>query len=157
MRNVRRVVATALALPLLLAGCGDDEPAGPAAAGRDDDPGTGAVDEPVGDEAAVEETMTAFLLEPRCDLATEAYSVTHSLDDEMTPAEACEQWESFFVEPAYDADDIVYTDLVVDGDTATVEVGSDYVNLTTLYQLTRVDGTWLVSGDEFNSDIPGED
>lgn len=157
MRNVRHVVATALALPLLLAGCGDDEPAGPAAAGRDDDPGTGSVDEPVGDEAAVEETMTAFLLEPRCDLATEDYLVTLSLDDEMTPAEACEQWESFFVEPAYDADDIVYTDLVVDRDTATVEVGSDYVNLTTLYQLTRVDGTWLVSGDEFNSDVPGED
>lgn len=152
MRNVRRSLAAAIAVPLLLTGCGDDDPAGGA-----DAPAEEAADGPTGDEAAVQETLTAFLLEARCDLATDAYLVELSLDDEMTPAEACEQWESFFVEPAYTADDILYSDFALSGNTATIAVGSEYINITTLYQLTNVDGTWLVSGDEFNSEIPGED
>lgn len=152
LRHLRRGIATALALPLLLAGCGDDE-----SSGGSDAPAGETSDALTGDEAAIQETMTAFILEPRCDLATDAYLVQLSLDDEKTPEEACEQWESYFVEPAYDADDIVYTNLRIDGDTATIEVGSEHINITTLYQLTRVDGTWLVSGDDFNSDIPGED
>lgn len=152
LRRPRHVLATALAVPLLLAGCGDDEPSG-----GSDAPAAEASDAPTGDEAAIQETMTAFIMEPRCDLATDAYLVQLSLDDEKTPAEACEQWESFFVEPAYDADAIVYSNLEITGDTATVEVGSDFINITTLYQLTKVDGTWLVSGDDFNSDLPDEE
>lgn len=152
MRTVRRGIATALALPLLLTGCGDDE-----SSGGSDAPAEETSAAPTGDEAAIQETMTAFILEPRCDLATDAYLVQLSLDDEKTPAEACEQWESLFIEPAYDADDIVYSNLEITGDTATIEVGSDYINITTLYQLTKVDDTWLVSGDDFTSEIPGEE
>lgn len=152
LRHVRRGLAAALAVPLLLAGCGDDEPSG-----GSDGPAAETSDAPTGDEAAIQETMTAFILEPRCDLATPDYLVVLSLDDEKTPAEACEQWESFFVEPSFDADDIVYSNLEITGDTATIEVGSELINITTLYQLTKVDGTWLVSGDDFNSDIPGEE
>jgi hypothetical protein len=32
-------------------------------------------------------------------------------------------------------------------------VGSKLINITTKYQLSNVDGTWLVSGDEYNSDL----
>ena len=151
MRYVRRCLAAALALPVLLGGCGDDS------AGGGDAPAEETEGGPSGDEAEVQETLTAFLLEPRCDLATDDYLIELSLDDTMTPAEACDQWESFFVEPSYGADDIVYSDFTSTGDTATIAVGSEYVNLSTLYELTLVDGSWLVSGDEFNSDIPGED
>ncbi len=141
----RAHAAVVLTLPVLLAGCGDDE---------DVKGGSGADTsmEPTSDAEAIEQTMTAFLLEPRCDLATEEYLVALSLDDENTPEEACEQWETLFIDPVYSADDIVYSDLTITGDVATVAVGSEHVNITTLYELTRVDGTWLISGDEYNSD-----
>lgn len=146
------LASLALTIPVLLAGCGDDEPSS-----GSDAPAAEGSDAPTGDEAAIEETMTAFILEPRCDLATDDYLVLLSLDETKTPQEACEQWEALFVEPSYTADDIVYSNLEISGDTATIEVGSEYINITTLYQLTRVDGTWLVSGDDFNSEIPGEE
>ena len=152
MRNVRRGLAAVLAVPLLLTGCGDDEPSD-----GSDQPAEETTAAPSGDEAAIQDTITAFILEPRCDLATDDYLVVLSLDETKTPEEACEQWESLFIEPSYDADDIVYSNLEITGDTATIEVGSEYINITTLYQLTRVNGTWLVSGDDFNSEIPGEE
>jgi hypothetical protein len=152
MQDLRPLLATALALPLLMTGCGGDGSGDGSEPPAEESPAA-----PVGDEGAIQETMTSFLLEPRCDLATDDYLVQLSLDEEMTPVEACEQFESFFVEPSYDADDILYSGLAIDGDVATIEVGSELVDITTLYQLTRVDGTWLVSGDEFNSDLPGED
>ena len=34
----------------------------------------------------------------------------------------------------------------------TVEVGSAFVNVTTVYEMTFVEGTWKVSGDDFNDD-----
>lgn len=145
----RGFITAALLVPLLLTGCGDD--------GDDDDRDTtseGGSGEPAPDtdEAAIEETMVAFLLEPRCDLATDEYLVELAFIDDVTPEEACEQWTDGFIDPVYDEDDILLTNLEIDDDVATIEVGSEYVNITTLYELTRVDGTWLLSGDEYNSD-----
>ncbi len=147
----RGLVTTALLLPLLLAGCGDDGDSG----GDDDTSGAGGSSDgpaPDSDEAAIEETIVAFLLEPRCDLATDDYLVELAFADDATPEEGCEYWTSVFVEPVYDEDDILLTNVEIEGDVATLEVGSEYVNITTVYELTKVDGTWLVSGDEYNSD-----
>ena len=83
MRDLRRFLATALALPLLLSGCGDD-----GSGEGSDAPAEESSEAPVGDEGAIQETMTSFLLEPRCDLATDDYLVQLSLDEEMTPVEA---------------------------------------------------------------------
>ena len=172
-----RLLAAGLVLPLLLAACGgEDEPDGEQA--RDDEtsvaPTTSTPEDstspteatssdtaPPGggeltaeDEAAIEETMVAVLLEPRCDLLTDEYVVEVGIDDDATPTEACEQYEALFVEPVYTEDDILLSNLASTGDgVATIEVGSEHVNITTLYELTLDDGTWKVSGDEYNSDI----
>jgi cytoskeletal protein RodZ len=108
---------------------------------------------PADDEAAIEQTLTDFLLAPRCDLATDDYLIKRSLFGDSNAKKACQELEDTFIQPQFTADDIVYSDLKITGDTATVEVGSKLINITTKYQLTKVDGTWLVSGDEYNSDL----
>lgn len=158
-----RLLIAAAAAPFLLAACGgnddsaDRETPAPEQSSTATESPSDSTESPTDsagdDEAAIEETMTAFLLEPRCDLATDEYLTERSLFDEKDPAKACDELEASFVEPQFTADDIVYSDLEIKGDVATIEVGSDLINITTEYELTKVDGTWLVSGDEYNSDL----
>jgi hypothetical protein len=173
--RIRLVIAAAVA-PFLLAACGGsddkaDEPSTPsptsssaaptdatdtASSAPESTDATGSPTDttaPADDETAIEQTLTAFLLAPRCDLATEDYLIKRSLFGDANAKKACQELEDSFVQPQFTADDIVYSNLKITGDKATVEVGSKLINITTKYQLTKVDGTWLVSGDEYNSDL----
>lgn len=141
------LVAAALALPLLLGGCGGDKDS--SGAGSDEPtPSSTLTDE----QQAVKDALVRSLLDPSCDLLTEDYLVRMSLFDDTTVDEACEQRQNTWVEPQFDEDDIIVSNIQVDGDTATAVVGSEYINITTTYQLTDVDGTWLVSCDDFTCD-----
>lgn len=104
------------------------------------------------DQEAVKEVLVQSLLDPRCDLMTDDYLVKLSVFGDATPDEACEQWKNGWVEPQFGEDDIIVSDIEVNGDVATAVVGSDYINVTTTYQLTRVDGSWKVSCDDFTCD-----
>ncbi|GAA3527355.1 hypothetical protein [Nocardioides daeguensis] len=161
-----RRLLVALVLPLALTACGDDggsedsskpdpKPSGttqaPSAA-----PEAGSGSGPItdGDEAAISATLTEFLVTGDCDLATDDYlrSIALFADESTSREEACASWEDLFSEPLFGKDDVRLTELEGSDGVATVEVGSDLANITTLYQLTLTDGTWLVSGDEFNTD-----
>lgn len=139
--------AAVLLIPLLLASCSDDG-----------DDGDGGGDQPspteslTSDQAAVKETLVESLLDPRCDLLTDDYLVKLSLFGDATPEEACAQRQQAWVEPVFDEEDIIVSDIQVDGSTATAVVGSDYVNVTTTYQLTLVGDEWKVSCDDFTCD-----
>lgn len=129
-------------MPLLLAGCGDD-------GGKDassDDPSDEAT--LTGDEAAVESVLVQHLLDPRCDLLTDEYLLDLTLFGAETVEEACDERLEFWQQPLYDEEDVLITDIEVTGDTATAEVGADYVNITTTYALKLVDGSWKVNCDE---------
>jgi len=172
----RAIGAAALVLPLLLTGCGGDDAGGSDGTRATDDTsssttadatpsetgaetgttgtteagGTGPITDD--DRAAIESTLVDFFLEPRCDLATGDYLVELSILGAEKPDEACDQWTEYWVEPAYDADDVVVSDITGSDGVATAEVGSEYVNITTVYELTQVDGKWLVSCDEITCD-----
>lgn len=162
-----RRLLVALLLPLALTGCGDD------GAGKDDAdtrpvptasssssseaaPEAGSGSGPItdGDEAAISATLKEFLLTGECELATDDYlrSIALFADESSSREEACASWEKVFSKPLFGEDDIRLTELEGSDGVATVKVGSDLANITTLYQLTLTDGTWLVSGDEFNTD-----
>jgi hypothetical protein len=140
----RTIPAVLVVLPLLLAGC-DDGDKGSSADGDDS-----ASLSP--DEQAITDVLVESLLDPDCSLLTEDYLVEISLFDDVTPEEACEQREQTWIEPQYDEDDVVVSDITITGDTATAVIGSDYTNITTTYELMRVDGSWKVSCDDFNCD-----
>ena len=130
-------------MPLLLAGCGDD--------GDEDSPSDDAESATTaltGDEAAIEATLVEHLLDPRCDLLTDEYLLDLTLFGAETVEEACEERLEYWQEPLYDEEDVLITDIQVSGDTATAEIGAEYVNLTTTYALKLVDGTWKVNCDE---------
>lgn len=136
-------VAAAIVLPLLLTACGDDGDD----SGKDDD----SSDSLPPEEAEVKEALVAAFFDPSCELLTEEYLVQKALLSD-TPEEACEEHEQAFIEPAYGEDDVLVTDIKIDGDVATAVVGSEYINITTTYELMRVDGEWLVSCDDFSCD-----
>lgn len=103
----------------------------------------------------IEDTVREFLVSGDCDLATDDYLRDISLfaDDDATREEACADWENVFSKPLFTKEDVVLTELQGSDGVATVLVGSELVpDLTTLYQLTLVDGTWLISGDAYNTD-----
>ena len=157
----RRLIA-ALVLPFALTACGnDDKPAAtadPTSTSPSTSPST-EVEVVAGDldpaaQAEISTTIREFLVTGDCDLATTEYLRSIALfADESTPREeACSSWESVFSKPLFTQDDVQLTELQGEDGVATVKVGSKLANITTLYQLTEVDGTWLVSGDEFNTD-----
>ena len=155
----RRLLA-ALVLPLTLAACGSDETsdertADPESSAATSEASSGGGDVSGDDRAAIEETILEFLVTGDCDLATDDYLRDLSLfaDEDTSRAEACAAWEKTFVEPLYTKEDVVLTGLALDGAVATVEVGSKIApDVTITYRLSEVDGAWLVSGDEINSD-----
>lgn len=162
---MRRLLAAALLAPVFLAGCGGSDSSDSDEAGRAGKAEEASSPEPSGtpdgvgdvsasDEHTIKDNLTAWLLAPRCDLATDDYLIrlTPFADEDTTADEACDQWTNGFVKPAFGADDILFSNLEGAADRATIEVGSEYINVTTTYEMTFVDGTWKVSGDDFTDD-----
>ncbi len=139
-----KILAALLVLPLLLTACGDD---GDGDSSNDDDTSDSLPPE----VAEVKEALVAAFFDPSCELLTEDYLVEKALLSD-TPEEACKEHEQSWIEPVYGEDDVLVTDIQIEGDVATAVVGSEYVNVTTTYELMNVDGTWLVSCDDFNCD-----
>lgn len=166
----RRLLA-ALVLPLALTACSsddssggaDDSPAtsdGPATGGSTpadgtDSPGSGGGDLTAEDEAAIDETLKEFLVSGDCDLTTDDYlrEIAILAGEGASRDELCASWEKTFSEPLYTKDDVLLTELEGSDGVATVEVGSEFApDVTILYELSQVDGAWLVSGDAISSD-----
>jgi hypothetical protein len=140
---LRRLLVPALVLPLLLAACGDSD--------EDPQESDAASETLPPDEAAVRDALVASFFDPSCDLLTEEYLLEKALLSD-TAEEACDEHMQSWVEPQYDEDDVLITDIEIDGDIATAVVGSEIADITTTYELMQVDGAWLVSCDVFNCD-----
>lgn len=143
----RKLLATALVVPFLLTACGGDDDSG-------DGSGDSSAEESETlpeDQAAVRDALLASFFDPSCDLLTEEYLLEKALLSD-TPEEACDEHMQSWVEPQYDEDDVLISDITITGDVATAVVGSDISNLTTTYELKLVDGSWKVSCDDFACD-----
>lgn len=140
----RKLIASVLFLPFLLTACGD---------GDDDSGDSSAEDSETlpADQAAVRDALLASFFDPSCDLLTEEYLLEKALLSD-TPEEACDEHMQSFVEPQYDEDDVLISDITITGDVATAVVGSDISNITVTYELMLVDDTWKVSCDDFACD-----
>lgn len=148
----RSTLAALLVLPLLLTACSDDESGDSGGgSGGDDTPSVSLSPE----ESAIKEALVATFFDPSCELLTEDYLVEKALLGD-TPEEACEEYQQYWVEPAYGEEDVLVSDIRIDGDVATAVVGSEYINIETTYELTNVDGTWLVSCEDFTCDYLDE-
>ena len=129
------VAGAALLAVILLVGCGGDEgdSESSSAAGGDD-------------SAAVEETVKSWLLEGGCDRMTDRFLEEQTFISD--PAEACETFESSFSAPSYGEEDIIVSDVEVEGETATLVVGDDYSGIESRYELVSEDGTWKIDAAE---------
>ncbi len=169
----------ALVLPLALAACSNDDSSNeaddapttasdsPTSAGStptdgsDGTEGTADTDDSAGgdltaeDETAIDEALKEFLITGDCDLATDDYlrDIAILAPEGASRDELCASWEQTFSEPLYTKDDVLLTELEGGDGVATVLVGSEIApDVTILYELSQVDGAWLVSGDEISSD-----
>lgn len=139
------LLATTLLVPLLLAACGDSDD------GDSDDSSAEESETLPADQAAVRDALLASYFDPSCDLLTEEYLLEKALLAD-TAEEACTEHQQSWVEPQYDEDDVLISDIVVEGDVATAVVGSEFINIETTYELMQVDGSWKVSCDDFTCD-----
>ena len=147
----RRILISVLVLPFLLTACGDDDSTG---AGSGDSSGQES-ERLSPEQEAVREVLVQSFLDPSCELLTEEYLVAKALYSE-TAEKACDEHQQTWVEPQYDEDDINVSDIEIIGDVATAIIGSDNTNITTVYELKQIDGSWLVSCEDFTCDHLGE-
>lgn len=131
-----RAGIVAVALAVLVAGCGDDSSSTTAASGAGT---TAAVSD---DTAAVETTIRTWVLEGDCDLMTDKFLEAQTF--ESNPKRACGLFESLFEAPQYSAEDIEISDVEIDGDRATAVVGGGATDITITYKLVREDGVWKI-------------
>ena len=166
---MKRALAATLSLVLALAGCADSEetidpsvtespatatptdPEGAEATEPTGDPERTGAPEDTGDDGSdaemIEQTLIAWDLEGGCEHMTDNLL---ELQTFLTDREkACAAWEELFVDKAYGPEDIVISDVVVKGDKATAEFGSEIApDFTVTYSLVKVDGAWLI--DDFD-------
>jgi len=110
-----------------------------------DDGGGGSGSSASGPEGEVEETILTWLLEGDCDVMTDAFLEDQVLiGDDNTREENCELFENVFIEKQYDADDVKFSDVEVDGSKATAVVGDDFSNIESTYTLVEEGGQWRI-------------
>jgi hypothetical protein len=120
---------------LLLAGCGGGGEEGGAQQG-DGSAQTRA-------EKAVTDTIATWMLERRCELATDKYLEAQvGLGDSRR--ENCEFVRQTFTKPAYGRDDIKFSNVKITGSTATATVGDYHTNVTADYKLVLQGGRWRI-------------
>jgi hypothetical protein len=141
---MNRIAAIAVAALLLLAGCGDDDNETTSAATTTPAPApTGATGDSGADDAAIQDAILGYLLEGDCETMSDQF-----LEDQTFVTDgreqACAAFEELFTPPAYTAEDVVISDIEVDGDKATAVVGDNISNVEATYELTNVDGQWQI-------------
>jgi hypothetical protein len=141
----RKLLAASLVVPLLLTACGGDD------SDEDSKDEESSSETLPPEEAAVKDALVASFFDSSCDLLTDEYLLEKALLSD-TREEACEEHMQSWIEPQYGEDDVLVSDIEINGDVATAVVGSEYINVTTVYELQQVDGTWLVSCDDFTCD-----
>lgn len=137
---MRRIVTLTLVVVLsMLAACGDDDDtvATPDATA----PTTGAAG--ADDESAIQDAIVSYLVDGNCDAMTDQFLEDQSFVTDGRE-EACAAFEDLFTPPAYTAEDIVISDVEIDGDKASATVGDNFSNVTSDYKLLNVDGQWQI-------------
>lgn len=128
-RSSIATIAT-IALVTLLSGCGSDGESG---------------SNPSGPEGEVRESILTWLLEGDCDVMTDAFLEDQVLiGDDNTREENCELFENVFIEKQYDADDVKFSDVEINGSEASAVVGDDFSNIESTYTLVEEDGQWRI-------------
>jgi hypothetical protein len=77
---------------------------------------------------------------------TDKFLESQTFNDD--PVEACETFEANFSAPAYGTDEIVVSDINVEGDEATATVGDEVSNIESSYTLTNESGAWQIDSAE---------
>ena len=126
------LLALALAALIAFAGCGGGEESAGETAGTD--------------EEAITETIRGWLTEGGCERMTDKFLEAQTFIDE--PEQACETFEAGFTAPSYSSDDIVVSEIEVEGDRATATVGDETTDITSEYTLVREDGQWKIDTAE---------
>jgi hypothetical protein len=128
---VKQLAAIFLGAAFFLCACGGDG---------------GVSTEASGEEGEVEETIKLWLTEGGCERMTDEFLESQTFNDD--PEEACDTFEANFSAPSYGPDDIVVSDIQIDGDEATATVGDEISDIESAYTLTNESGAWQIVSAE---------
>ncbi len=124
---MKRLATILVGVTVLLSACGGDD---------------GVSTEASGEEGEVEETIKLWLTEGGCERMTDEFLESQTFNDD--PEEACETFEANFAAPSYSADDVVVSDIQIDGEEATATVGDEASDIESTYTLTNESGEWQI-------------
>jgi hypothetical protein len=153
------LLVPAAALALAAAGCGDDDkstdtgassnpPAQQQSTESQSTPAPApASDAPAGGEDAIKQVVLDYTFEGDCDTMTDKFLETQAFTGD-TRKERCDYFEKTFQTPQYKESDVKFRKVSVNGDKATVVIGSDIANIETEYSLVAEGGQWKL--DEFD-------
>ena len=159
MKSFRQIwlAPPAVALALLVAGCGGDDEGGDTSAAQStptttEAPTTTAPEEsqgetPAGGEDSVKQVILDYTFKGSCETMTDKFLETQAFIGD-TRQERCDFFEKSFQKPQYSEDDLKFRKVEVSGDTASVVVGSDIANVESEYKLVAEGGQWKI--DEFD-------
>jgi hypothetical protein len=94
------------------------------------------------DAAEIEDTVKTWLLEGDCDVMTDQFLEHQTFQQD--PEKACDAFEQSFSPPQYGEEDIVVSDIAVNGAKATATVGDKVTGVESTYHLVNEDGTWKI-------------
>jgi hypothetical protein len=153
------LLVPAAALALVAAGCGDDDKssdngasANPPAQQQSTEsqstpPASTDAPAPAGGEDAVKQVVLDYTFKGDCDTMTDKFLETQAFVGD-TRKERCDYFEKSFQKPQYKESDVKFRKVSINGDTATVVIGSDIANIETEYSLVTEGGQWKL--DEFD-------
>ena len=155
-RTGRALALIAMTAALVVAGCGDDESTTEETASVPEVYSTEIELSTVSDETAstadsgsdldaIEATVEGWLLEGGCERMTDNFLEEQTFDDD--PKTACETFEAQFTPPAYGAEEIE-TDITYENEQAEVVVGSEGIDVESVYHLVKEGETWKIDSAE---------
>ena len=152
--NLKTFLLVPAALALVAAGCGGDDDKKSETSSQNPPAQQQSTSEApasdAGGEGAVKQVVLDYTFKGDCETMTDKFLEQQAFIGDNRQ-ERCDYFEKTFQKPQYKESDVKFRALHVNGDKATVLIGSDIANVKTEYTLVNEGGQWKIDAYDIKS------